>query len=187
MEGADLIGAQMEGADLSGAQMEGANLIGAQMEGADLTRGADGGADLRYADLRRSEWAGASSRASPAHSADLRGAQGLTQAQLEELIGNPDTLLPDGPSDTGAPFYVWSCWETPAARLRPVSTPLALAASRPRETAPEFLCGREPRHKTGTPLAVDAPRPPGHPLGEPRLTFHRRAHPTAYALCMRCA
>ena len=49
--------------------------------------GAAGGADLRYADSE-SIWAGASNRASPAQFADFRGAQDLTQAQLEDLIGN---------------------------------------------------------------------------------------------------
>ena len=98
LEGADLVGAQLEGANLGGARLEGANLDGARLEGA----------DLRYADFQRSNWAGASIRASPAQFADFRGAQGLTQGQLDQMIGNEQTLLPD----TGG-FTIPSCWKTP--------------------------------------------------------------------------
>jgi hypothetical protein len=93
--------------------------------------------------------------------------QGLTQAQLDELIGDPDTLLPDRPSDNGTPLYVWSCWETPPAGFDALVQRVSDGEFRdPQEVRAEFLCGREPRHRTGTPLSVEAPRPPDHPLGD---------------------
>ncbi|WP_410959578.1 hypothetical protein, partial [Salmonella sp. SAL4432] len=52
-------------------------------------------------------------RAAPAQAADLRGAKGLTQAQLDQWIGDRGTLLPEGRSDAGEPWYVWSCWDVP--------------------------------------------------------------------------
>ncbi len=106
-----------------------------------------------------SEWYELSNRAGPADAADFRGTQGLTQAGLEELIGNADTLLPDHPSESGAPYYVWSCWEAP-----PPGFDTHVQRYGEATASASFLCGREPRHKTGTPLAVEAPRPPGHPL-----------------------
>ena len=86
------------------------------------------------------------------------------------MIGNAGTLLPDGPSDTGEPWYVWSCWEQPPPDLdRIVATaagPVADDAERSALRA-EFLCGPgNPRRKTGTPLALDAPYPEGHPLAD---------------------
>lgn len=97
MKGAMFFEAQMEGADLWNAQMEEANLSGARMNGANLT-----GANLRSA-----LWAGAQVVASPAQDADLRGGRGLSQAQLNEMTGNAETLLP-----TSSPaFTIPSCWE----------------------------------------------------------------------------
>jgi len=68
---ADLRGADLRGADLRGAKLQGAKLQGAKLQGADLR-----GADLR--------------------GADLRGALNLTQAQIEDALGNKDTKLPEG-------------------------------------------------------------------------------------------
>ncbi len=157
MEGADLSGARMEGADLSGARMEGANLFGARMEGAVLSG----------ADFRNANWAGASNRASPAQFADFRGGQDLTQAQLDHFIGNAGTLLPDRPNEHGEPFHVWSCWDTPPPGLDAIVTTAAgrFADDADRaELRRQFLCGRHAPIRIGTPLPVDAPRPPGHPL-----------------------
>jgi hypothetical protein len=113
----------------------------------------------------------ATTRASPAQFADFRGAQALTQARLDQLIGNEDTLLPDGPSDTGAPFHVWSCWETPPEGFDALVARVAeLTGGNPDSIRAEFLCGPDnPRRKTGTPWPLDKPRPEGHPLG-PRLS-----------------
>jgi uncharacterized protein YjbI with pentapeptide repeats len=189
LEGANLGGARLEGANLSGARLEGANLGGVRLERADLRRarleGANlaearlegaflfearlEGTNLRRTDLRRSYWHGASNRASPAQFADFRGARELTQTQLESLIGNAETLLPAGNApDTGAPFYIWSCWEPPPPDLDQIiataAGPFADDADRAALRA-EFLCSPDnPRRKTGTPLALDAPYPEGHSL-----------------------
>jgi uncharacterized protein YjbI with pentapeptide repeats len=171
LEGVDLIRARLEGADLSKARLEGADLFEARLEGANLSGSRLDGADLRSADFRNSVWASASSRASPAHSADFRGAQGLTQGRLDRWIGDRDTLLPVGLSEAGEAWYVWSCWDVPPPDLDGI---VATAADvieigpPPSELRDDFLCDREPRHKTGTPLPIDAPYPPGHPLADRR-------------------
>jgi len=95
----DMTEARLEGADLIGARLEGANLGMARLEGANL-----GGARFQSA-----EWAGATFAASPAHSADFTDGRGLTQAQLEQLIGNEDTILPRD-AETGEQLHVRSCW-----------------------------------------------------------------------------
>jgi hypothetical protein len=145
--GANLRGARLEGADLGWARLERAYLGWARLERA----------YLRYADFRKSNWAGA----------DFRGAQALTQARLDQLIGNEDTLLPDGPSDTGAPFHVWCCWETPPVGFDALVARVAeRTGGDPDSIRAEFLCGPDnPRRKTGTPWPLDEPRPEGHPLG----------------------
>ena len=131
--------------------------------GADLR-----GAHLEKVSLRRADVAGTEFRSSSVRYADLRGAKGLSQFQLVELIGNKDTLLPTGPSDAGEPFYVWSCWKAAPLGFDTIvasaAGPLADDAARAALRA-EFLCGPgNPRLKTGAPLALDAPYPEGHPL-----------------------
>ncbi|MBP7242274.1 pentapeptide repeat-containing protein [Amaricoccus sp.] len=166
LEGANLVGARLEGANLVGAELKGAILAEARLVGAKLRLARLEGADLSGADLRSSTWAGASCRASPAQSADLRGAEGLTQDQLENLIGNEDTLLPD-PSETGKSFYVWSCWETPPKGFDALVERVARFTGVTEEKIrAAFLCGPgNPRHTTGKPWPLDQPRPEGHPLG----------------------
>ena len=169
LKGADLWGAWLERADLSGASLEQADLRGARGESADLTSVRLEGANLVYADFRSSSWAGTSLGGSASHVADLRGARQLTQAQLEALVGNAEALLPDGPApDTGKAFYIWSCWETPPFDLdRVVAVAAGLRATDANRAAvrARLLCGPDnPRRKTGTPLALDAPYPDGHPL-----------------------
>lgn len=159
----------MEGANLSAARMEGADLRGARMKGANLRRARMEGADLRFADFRSANWARTSNHVFLAQFADFRASQTLTQALLENLIGNEGTLLPEGNApDTGEPWYIWTCWETPPpnfdAIIATVAGPLADDAARAALRA-QFLCGPDnPRRKTGTQLAADAPYPPGHPL-----------------------
>ncbi|MDE2990892.1 MAG: pentapeptide repeat-containing protein [Chloroflexota bacterium] len=70
LRGVNLPGAHLERVDLSGTRLDGAVLINAHLEQADLT-----GADLRKA--------------------DLRGAQGLTHAQLDAAITTSSTQLPE--------------------------------------------------------------------------------------------
>lgn len=172
LEGAILLGARMEGADLIFARLDGTNLVGARLEGAELGATRLDGAILRGADFRKST--GLSSMLSPAvpaHFADFRGVQGLTQAWFEDMIGDAGTLLPDTPDpDTKQTFYIWSCWETPPADFdRIVATAAGKFARDDQREAlrAEFLCGPDnPRRKTGTPLALDAPYPAGHPLAD---------------------
>jgi hypothetical protein len=81
------------------------------------------------------------------------------------MVGNAGTLLPDGPSDTGQRWYVWSCWETPPPDLDEIVATAAVSDADATALRAEFLCGTgNPRRKTGTPLALDAPYPDGHPL-----------------------
>jgi hypothetical protein len=166
LAGAELRAAWLDGADLRGADLAGARLRGASLAGADLRGASLAGAALIATDLRRSRWPAAG----PAtlHGADLRGAEGLTQGALDGMVGSADTLLPDGPApDTGRPFFVWRCWATPPEGLEAIVAATAAAVALgadPAAVRADLLCpsGRQP---TGTPLAADAPRPAGHPLG----------------------
>jgi uncharacterized protein YjbI with pentapeptide repeats len=166
LEGANLLWARLEGANLSWARLEGANLLWARLDVADLDGARLEGANLIGADFRSANWARAHVR-SPAQFADFRGAQGLTQAQLDHVIGDAGTLLPVHPApDTGKPYRVWTCWTEPPENLDALleqterSDEDARAALRA-----EWLCGPDnPRRPTGTPLALDAPYPDGHPL-----------------------
>jgi uncharacterized protein YjbI with pentapeptide repeats len=179
LRGAELWQADLRGADLSSADMFLSEFDDANLERADLSEasmwdavlsGAHmDGTNLQSTDLRSADWQGTSIGASPAHSADLRGAKNLTQAQIEDVIGDKDTLLPIGNApDTGAPYFIWSCWMTPpdgfdALVQRFIRTRFE-SAEHLRRT---FLCSPgNPRRKLETGMAVDAPRPPGHPLGD---------------------
>jgi len=166
MEGAALSWARMEGAVLHQARMEGADLGGARMEGADLGGARMEGANLRRADLRSAEWAGGETDA-PAHSADLRGAVGLTQDQLDQMIGNSETLLPETLGDGSLPS-IPSCWATPPPFLDPLIALLSSGNERLADNLrAKFLCPEgTPPARTGTPLALDAPYPDGHPLAD---------------------
>ncbi len=84
------------------------------------------------------------------------------------MVGSIDTLLPDALApDTGAPFFVWRCWETPPDGFEAIVATTAAATALgadPEAVRADLLCPG-PRARTGTPLAADAPRPEGHPLG----------------------
>lgn len=176
LEGANLSLALLEGAVLRAARLERANLREARLEGANLFGARLEGADLCGADFHDANWADALNRASPAQFADFRTSRDLTQSQLEHVIGNEQTLLPDRlngsgrrPHDPmGDAYYVWSCWETPPHDLDAIvaraAGPFADDAER-ENLRREFLCGPDtPRRRTGTPLALDAPYPDGHPF-----------------------
>jgi len=102
--GVDLTEAHLEGADLKGAQLEGANLRSAHLQGAYLV----------WARLQSAEWVGATIGASPAHSPNCTSGLGLTQSQLDLVIGDDATILPLD-AETGEQLHVWSCWEDEAA------------------------------------------------------------------------
>src|SRR5918911_2595826 len=70
-----LLGANLKGANLKGAHLHGANLKGADLREAYLKE-----ADLKGADLR---------------GADLRGAATLNQEQIDQVLRDEDTKLPE--------------------------------------------------------------------------------------------
>ncbi len=160
--GATLTGARMEGADLSFARMEGANLREARLEGANLWQARMEGAVLIGADLRSADWVGAYA-GSLAQFADLRGASNLTQAQLDQMIGNVETLLPETLQDGTTPT-IPSCWETEPDWWEQAIDPWR--ENNPFLEPAYYLCrpGQKPQ-PTGTVLALNRPRPGGHPLG----------------------
>jgi hypothetical protein len=136
-------------------------------EGAQIFRGRMEAAALAGASFRNANWWGTSIRASSAHFADLRTDRTLTQAQLEGVIGNEWTLLPNRPNEDGKPYYVWSCWIEPPPEIDAIAALAAglVADDEERESLRrEYVCERNERRKTGTPLALDAPYPDGHPL-----------------------
>ena len=73
------------GANLKGANLKGANLPGANLKGADLR-----GTDLREANLKEANLKGADLRG-----ADLRGAASLNKEQIDQVIRDEDTKLPE--------------------------------------------------------------------------------------------
>jgi uncharacterized protein YjbI with pentapeptide repeats len=166
LEAADLRAARLADADLAGADLRHASLRGARLPGASLAGARLDGALMLAADLRGADWTGATG-AMVLHGADLRGARGLTQGQLDAAVGDADTLLPDGPApDTGAAFALGACWPDPppeAERIvAGVASVLALDAD-PAAVREDLICdGR--RGATGTPLPFAAERPAGHPL-----------------------
>lgn len=182
LEGADLSGKQFAGVHLIGAKLQGANLIGADLVGINLnwvrleraflwdTRAL--WSDFRWTDFRGAYWEGASIGALLTQFSDFRAGQYLSQAQLEHVIGNDLTLLPDRTNEDRTnerpePYYVWSCWETPPegfdAIVATAAGPSADDADR-AQLRQEFLCQHRPRRQVGTPLPLDAPYPPGHPF-----------------------
>jgi hypothetical protein len=86
LSGATLYGAYLFLADLRGTVLSGAILSAAFLSGAFL-----GGADLRGAYLSGTDLVGADLRG-----ANLSGAIALTQAQIDEAIGDYSTKLPEG-------------------------------------------------------------------------------------------
>jgi uncharacterized protein YjbI with pentapeptide repeats len=75
-----LLGANLEGANLKGAHLPGANLIGANLRGTDLREANLKEANLKGADLR---------------GVNLQGAASLNQEQIDQVIRDEDTKLPD--------------------------------------------------------------------------------------------
>lgn len=170
LEGTDLAWSRLEGAQLMSALLSGVDLSGADMRSVDLTGARIRSAALIGADLRDAIWIGANIDAALALGADLRGARGLSQDQLDQMIGDGETLLPTLDPRTGEAFHVWTCWDAPQRDLEEmVSLTLAaklLGEDRRASVRGGLVCGPgNPRRKTGTPWPVEAPRPEGHPLG----------------------
>jgi uncharacterized protein YjbI with pentapeptide repeats len=111
-DGADLSEAVLKGADLSDASFRyNANLDGADLSGADCHHAVFDQANLEDADLRgtyldsaslegsvcaRANFSGAHLSATRVRGTDLHLAKGLTQAQVNDMLGDATTVLPDG-------------------------------------------------------------------------------------------
>jgi hypothetical protein len=90
----DLWGVDLQEANLQGASLIQCDLRGAVLAGSDLRRALVQGSRLGFADLRDSHLGDASLHLVDFSGADLSGAQGLTQEQLEEAHGDESTKLP---------------------------------------------------------------------------------------------
>ena len=102
--GADLSGSLLAGADLSNAHLFHANLLGAVLDEANLTNAKIVSTNLKGADLRNSNLCDAMILYANLSYANLSGATGLTQAQLDEAIAdpnNPPTLSGVFDAETG--------------------------------------------------------------------------------------
>src|ERR671920_424061 len=80
---ADLGDADLSGADLSNALLLNANLIGTDLSGADLSNALMVNADL-VADLSNADLSGANLNGADLENANLSGADGITNAELEQ-------------------------------------------------------------------------------------------------------
>lgn len=97
----NLIAANLREANLFQAHLSDANLFGANLSGADLTEADLAGASLfgarlREANLTGVNWSFVTIDAASLHSADLSGAEDLTQEQVNAARGDGDTKLPPG-------------------------------------------------------------------------------------------
>lgn len=176
LKGATLAGANLEGAELHSTHLEGAAFGSANLKGATFGRARLEGTDFRYAnlkgaylghssllgaDLRSARLEGAELwRASLAHAlvhrADFTGAFGLTQNQLDMVLGSHSTKLP-ADEDTGRPLHVWSCWAEPPPHFDDLVTRLSYGdQERAKALRAEFLCppGTEPECR-GTYVSPD--------------------------------
>ncbi|MEM8572318.1 MAG: pentapeptide repeat-containing protein [Pseudomonadota bacterium] len=95
LSGADLSGAYLIGAHLSEADLSEADLSAADLKGADLSEADLSAADLKGADLSEADLSSADLSGANLSDADLRGAQNLTQEQINPAHGNSRTFLPD--------------------------------------------------------------------------------------------
>jgi uncharacterized protein YjbI with pentapeptide repeats len=148
-QGAFLRTADFWGAQMVGATFQGANLIGADFHDTDITNANF--QDTTFKDVRQ-VWSAI------AHGADFRGANGLTQNMLKNVIGDDTTLLY---SNEGHVLNVWSCLEDFV--LSPhMESMMRRANFRNRRSVvrKDWICSDDnPRRAVGTTLHPDAPRP----------------------------
>ncbi|MEP4824643.1 MAG: pentapeptide repeat-containing protein [Paracoccaceae bacterium] len=150
---ANLSYAKMDGASFNGAQLDGANFKKAQMDGADLSDANLNGTILIEAVATNINWEDAHLSLA-AHAADLRGAKGLTQWQLRNVIGDSKTLVPPH-------LRVWSCWISPPDNIDQIAK--AAAKFNPQtdeQIKSDWICppGIMPQ-PTGTQLELDERSP----------------------------
>lgn len=95
--GADLSNVNLQGAKLNNADLSGTTVLdGAQLQGANLKGATLDGAALVAADLQGADFQNASMVNADIAGADLRGAMHLTQKQINTILGNNKTQLPEG-------------------------------------------------------------------------------------------
>ncbi len=174
LSGASFAGAVLVNSDLSGSVLAGANLSGAKLFRAWLFYSDLSGAILDLADLREVDIEDTVTEAAIARAADMRGMLFLTQAQLDGMVGDAMTLLPDTPApDTGLPYTIPSCRTGFPADLLEIRSGLEQTSRNPvtgvsyteGDLTSALICpDNRPPRATGTPLALDAPYPEGHPL-----------------------
>ncbi|MEJ6709315.1 MAG: pentapeptide repeat-containing protein [Amylibacter sp.] len=109
LEGADLSEARLKGAGLWGTRLIGTNMETAHLEDALFERAVLEGTNIRKAGLQSSDCKNTTILSATAHGADFRGAVNLTQEQLEFVIGDEFTLLPEPQFGTDG-LGVWTCW-----------------------------------------------------------------------------
>lgn len=173
LQDADLREVEFEGADLWNAQMQGAVLWWARIQGADLHGVHLEGSDLSAVDFRGSKFPDTLMGASLAYSADLRGVKGLTQAQLDQWIGDQHTLLPDGLApDTGEPYHIWNCWTAPPIGFETLMDSIGKHYGGPTHLRAKVLCGNNARQKLRNRRSLYALYPNDHPIAkrQPRFT-----------------
>ncbi len=157
LEVSKFIGAKLNEAALSSARMEGADLTGANLEGANANR-----TDFRYCNWQNTKVG------FEADGSDFRGAQNLKQSQLNRMIGNPHTLLPEGLVDQKNPS-IPDRWPFPKPAYVKTSTVMPIEIPEypyRRDKVPySFQCtiGEVPLG-TGTPRSLKDPYPTDHPL-----------------------
>jgi Protein of unknown function (DUF2934)/Pentapeptide repeats (8 copies) len=138
LEGANLNAAHLEGASLTIAHLEGARLWDTHLEGAYLTSAHLKGAQLIRAHLDRANLSAANFERAHLRGADLRGATGLSEAQLRVAYGDDTTKLPEGmhwstfwPVEVTYPTHTRGPQEDPTAPLiaAPLGQPLGAPIS----------------------------------------------------------
>ena len=157
---ATLVGAILRSAILRRASLGHANLVAADLSGADLR-----GADLQHAKLHRANLDGAI-----LFDADLRGATGLTQPQLDRAVGNRSTRL-------DPPLRVWSCWESRPRELdHLLGNPWLSEAD--RDGIERFVCTRERHYRSDDGTSPVVSRPARDPVPA-TLSQQETLHPAA--------
>jgi len=96
LDGAILVGAHLQGALLHKVRLKSAVLVRANLEGATLHNADLDGAVLDRANLKRVLCFQVSLKRAHLGSANLEGARPLTQSELDEALGNAETILPEG-------------------------------------------------------------------------------------------
>lgn len=173
--GATLQEANLDEANLANANLAYANLIevrmfyailkNANLERADLRQGQLVYVDLRGSNLRNIDWEGLGINGA-VHDADLRGAQNMTQIQIEFLVGNSMTLLPKYVYDNQVPSIPDSWENPPPDYVVKLLRKMGIRQTNRRNTWDTlYVCGpgMQP-NRTGTPLAVEASYPENHPM-----------------------